>query len=108
MIDPGPYLSPHIFNILVRLRHGKIGIDADIKKAFPQIAIDDDQHEFLQMIWYENIFAQNPTMKILRFEREIFGRRQTLLFSTPTVTKKFTSQTYRRNYSKTNWRFIFR
>ena len=108
MIDPGPYLSPHILNILVRLRHEKIRIDADIKKAFPQIAIDDDQHEFLQMIWYENIFAQNPTMKIVRFEREIFGRRQTLLFSTPTVTKKFTSQTYRRNYSKTNWRFIFR
>ena len=40
------------------------------------------------MIWFENIFTQNPTMKILRFAREIFGRRQTLLFSTERLQKK--------------------
>ena len=64
MLDPGPCLLPNIFDILVRFRLEKIGIVADIKKAFLQIAIDEDQRDFLGMIWYENVFAQNPTVKI--------------------------------------------
>ena len=72
-LDPGPCLLPNIFDILVRFRLEKIGIVADIKKAFLQIAIDEDQRDFLGMIWYENVFAQNPTMKILRFVRVVFG-----------------------------------
>ena len=48
---------------------GKIGIVADIKKAFLLIVIDEDQPNFVRMIWYENVFAQNHTMKILRFAK---------------------------------------
>ena len=73
MLDPGPCLLPRIFDILVRFRLGKIGIVADIKKAFLQIAIDEDHRDFLRMIWYENVFAQNPTVKILRFSIVVFG-----------------------------------
>ena len=73
MLDPGPCLLPNIFDILVRFRLEKIGIVADIKKASLQIAIDEDQRDFLGMIWYENVFAQNPTVKILRFVRAVFG-----------------------------------
>ena len=50
MLDPGPCLLLCIFDILVRFRLGKIGIVADIKKAFLQIAIDEDQRDFLRMI----------------------------------------------------------
>ena len=50
MLDPGPCLLPRIFDILVRFRLGKIGIIADIKKAFLQIAIDEDHRDFLRMI----------------------------------------------------------
>ena len=66
-------MLPPIFDILVRFRLGKIGIVADIKKAFLQIAIDEDQRYFLRIIWYKNVFAQNPTVKILRFARLVFG-----------------------------------
>ena len=62
-----------IFDILVRFWLGKVGIVADIKKAFLQIAIDEDQRDFLWMIWYENVLAQNPTGKILRIARIVFG-----------------------------------
>ena len=72
MLDPGPCLLPCIFDILVRLRLGKIGIVADIKKVFLQIAVDEDERDFLRMIWYKNVFAQNPTVKILRFARVVF------------------------------------
>ena len=72
MLDPGPCLLLHIFDILQRFRLWKIGIVADVKKAFLQIAIDEDQRDFLGMLWYEILFAQNPTVKILRFTRVVF------------------------------------
>ena len=73
MLDPGPCLLPRIFDILVRFQLGKIRIVADIKKAFLQIAMDEDHRDFLGMIWYENVFAKNPTVKLLRFARVVFG-----------------------------------
>ena len=57
-LDSGPCLLSRIFDILVRFRLGKIGIVAYIKKAFLQIAIDENQCGFLRMIWYKNVFAQ--------------------------------------------------
>ena len=44
-----------------------------IKKVFLQIAIDEDQRDFTRMIWYKNVFAQNPTVKISLFAGIVFG-----------------------------------
>ena len=73
MLDTGLCLLPSIFDILVRFRLGKIGIVADIKKAFLHIAMDEDQRDFLRLIWYEIACSQNSTVKILRFARVVFG-----------------------------------
>ena len=73
MLDPGPCLLPHIFNILIRFWLRNVGIVADTKGVFLQIAIDEDQCEFLRMVWYKFFFAQHPTLKILRFEKAMFG-----------------------------------
>ena len=73
MLDPGPCLLQNIFNILIRFWLRNVGIVADTKGVFLQIAIDEDQREFLRMIWYKNFFAQHPTLKILRFEKAMFG-----------------------------------
>ena len=97
MLDPGPCLLPPVFDILVRFRLGMIGIVADIKKAFLQVGLDEDQRDFLRIIWYKNAFAQNPTMKILRFVRLVFGL--TLSPFINTFTKIFKWQTHQRNYS---------
>ena len=45
----------------------------NIKKAFLQIPMIENQLDFLRMVWYENVFAQNPTVKILWFARLVFG-----------------------------------
>ena len=52
---------------------GKVGIVLYTREAFLQIAIDVDQREFLRMIWFKNLFAQHSTVKILRFEKVVFG-----------------------------------
>ena len=49
------------------------GIVADIKNTFLQIAIYEDQRDFLRMMWYKNAFAKNPTVKTLHFARVVFG-----------------------------------
>ena len=52
---------------------GKVGIVLYTREAFLQIAIDVDQREFLRMIWFKNLFAQHSTVKIVRFEKVVFG-----------------------------------
>ena len=73
MLDPRTFLLHRIFDILVSFQLGKIGIVTDIKNAFLQIAIDEDQRDFLGMMQYKNVFAKNPTVKTLRFARVVFG-----------------------------------
>ena len=72
MLDPGSYLLPHIFHILVRFRLGQVRIITDIKRAFLQISIDKNHSDFLRMIWYENVFDLTPVIKLLRFARSVF------------------------------------
>ena len=50
MLDPRTFLLHRIFDILVSFQLGKIGIVTDIKNAFLQIAIDEDQRDFLGMM----------------------------------------------------------
>ena len=43
------------------------------KESFLHIAMDEDQRDFLRLIWYEIACSQNSTVKILRFARVVFG-----------------------------------
>ena len=72
-IDPSPCLLPHIFDILLRFRLGKIAMVSDIKQAFLQICMDQNDRNYLRMIWFDNALSTNPTMKLLRFTRLVFG-----------------------------------
>ena len=70
ILDPGPCLLPYIFDILIRFRLGKVGI---VRKAFLQIEIGKNDRDYLRMIWFDNLFTENPEMKILHFARLVFG-----------------------------------
>ena len=52
---PGPCLLPHLYDILLCFRLGKIGIVADIKQAFLQINIDLVHCNYLRFLWFTNI-----------------------------------------------------
>ena len=68
----GPCLLPLIFDFLIRFRTGKIGIVADVKKAFHQIEIVKEHHDFLRFLWFKDILY-NQEIITLRFKRVIFG-----------------------------------
>jgi len=64
----GPNLLSKIFDILFRFRLNKIGIVADIRKAFLNISIAPEHRDFLRFIWEEN-----DEQVIFRFRRLVMG-----------------------------------
>ena len=79
----GPYLLPHIFDALLQFQLGKIAMVSDIKQTFLQIPIDESNRDYLRMIWFDNVFSTNPTIKLLQFTRFVFG-----LTSSPSVLNR--------------------
>ena len=69
----GPQLTPLVFDILLGFRAQVIALTADIKKAFHQISVDNDDRYYLRFLWLENIFSDQPTVTRNRFARVIFG-----------------------------------
>ena len=65
-------MLPLIFDVLIRLRTGKIGIVADVKQAFHQIEIVKEHRDFLRFLWFKDILYNQETIT-LRFKRIIFG-----------------------------------
>lgn len=74
-LKQGPNLIPSIFNILLRFRLHKIGLIADIEKAFLMIGIHPDDRDALRFLWFKNVEERNPEMVVYRFCRLVFGLR---------------------------------
>ena len=55
LLGLGPCLPPHLFDILIRFRLGKIALISDLKQAFLQIQIDTEHRDFLRFLWYNEI-----------------------------------------------------
>ncbi|UYV66545.1 hypothetical protein LAZ67_4002017 [Cordylochernes scorpioides] len=50
-LETGPNLLEHIPNVLIRFRENKIGISADIRKAFQMIEVNPEDRKYLKFIW---------------------------------------------------------
>ena len=72
-LDKGPNLTPHVFNILVRFRVHRIGLVADIEKAFHQIVIEESDRNLLRFLWFKNVKDEQPEIIQYRFCRLVFG-----------------------------------
>ena len=46
---------------------------SDIKQAFLQISMDENDRDYLPMIWFDSVLSTNLTMKLLQFTRSLFG-----------------------------------
>ena len=64
----GPCLLTSIYDILLRFRLYPIGIIADIRQAFLNIAVSEEHRDFLRFLWQEN-----QDLIIYRFLRVLFG-----------------------------------
>ena len=63
----GPPLTLGIADILIRFRADKVGLEADIKRAFLNIAVDGQQRDFMRFLWIDDIRKDDPNIDIYRF-----------------------------------------
>jgi hypothetical protein len=66
----GPNLLARIFDILIRFRLNRIGILADIKQAFLNIAISSEHRNYLRFLWFD---VESGEMIVYKFLRVAFG-----------------------------------
>ena len=71
-LHSGPCLLPLIFDILLRFRIGDVALVADIKQAFLNIEIDEEERDFFRFLWVENI-SEKDKIVVYRFLRVVFG-----------------------------------
>ncbi|UYV83138.1 hypothetical protein LAZ67_22002401 [Cordylochernes scorpioides] len=69
-MEKGDNLIELIPDLLLRFRLGKYGIIADIRKAFLQIQVREEDREFLRFLWWKK---DQKTLKFYRHCRVVFG-----------------------------------
>ncbi|GFW05582.1 integrase catalytic domain-containing protein [Trichonephila clavipes] len=69
--EKGPNLIEMIPAILNRFRLGKIGVISDIRKAFLQISLHENDMNFLRFLWWEG--GNSERAVIYRHRRVVFG-----------------------------------
>ncbi|UYV75384.1 hypothetical protein LAZ67_13000077 [Cordylochernes scorpioides] len=67
----GPNLLELIPDIMLRFRLNKIGVVADIEKAFLQISVAKEDRQFLRFLWWED--GKQENLRIYQHKRVVFG-----------------------------------
>ncbi|XP_015120370.1 uncharacterized protein LOC107043389 [Diachasma alloeum] len=70
-LQPGPNLIELIPNLLMRFRERRIGIIADIRKAFLQISIGPEDRDNLRFLWKAS--SDELEYQVYRHRRVVFG-----------------------------------
>ena len=71
-MNAGPSLIKDLVSILLNFRMFKIGIIADIRKAFLQMSLAEEDRDVTRFLWRDHGDPSNP-LKIYRFCRVPFG-----------------------------------
>ena len=69
----GPALTAGIADILMHFRAHKVGLVADIERAFLNIEVDKRQRDLMHFLWINDINDEDPNIVIYRICRVIFG-----------------------------------
>ncbi|UYV70789.1 hypothetical protein LAZ67_8000618 [Cordylochernes scorpioides] len=65
----GPNVIEQIPAILLKFREKAIGVIADIRKAFLQIEVKEENRDYLRFLWWKN----NHQIQVFRHKRVVFG-----------------------------------
>ena len=74
-LETGPNYTPQLFDTLVNFRWHKIGLTADIEKAFLMVGINETDRDMLRFLWLKDPDDLNSEIVHLRFTRLVFGLR---------------------------------
>jgi hypothetical protein len=71
-LHAGPSLVNNLASVLLRFRMFKVGVVADIRKAFLQISLAEDDRDVTRFLWRKDGNLNNP-ITLYRFNRVPFG-----------------------------------
>ena len=74
-LETGPNFTRQLFDTLVKFRWHRIGLTADIEKAFLMVAIKDKDKNMVRFLWLRDPNDPNSELVQLRFIRLVFGLR---------------------------------
>ena len=69
----GPCLLSLVCDILLRFRLQKIVLISDIKQAFLNVGIREEDCDYIRFLWFKDIFSENPQITVYRFLSVVFG-----------------------------------
>ena len=72
-LEAGPCQLPKVFDILVRFRAWKFALIADIKSAFLNIRIHENDRDYLRFLWIDEILKENSNLVVKQFTSVPFG-----------------------------------
>ena len=72
-IYAAPCLLSLVFDILLRFRLQKIVLISDIKQAFLNVGIREEDCDYIRFLWFKGIFSENPQITVYRFLCLVFG-----------------------------------
>ena len=70
-LNPGPPLQNQLWNVLVRARFHPVLITGDLKQAFLQVRIHEQDRDALRFHWLKDL--RTKEIEVLRFTRALFG-----------------------------------
>ena len=68
----GRHVTPLLCHILLRFHSHAVAF-TDIEKAFLQINVNENDHDCLRFLWFNNIFSDQPKIVHNRFGRVVIG-----------------------------------
>ena len=71
LLEKGSNLLELLPTIILQFREDRIGIVADIRKAFQIIEVTEKDRDYLRFLWWEDPIKR--TVKIYRHRRVVFG-----------------------------------
>ena len=91
-LETGPNYTPQLFDTLVNFRWHKIGLTADIEKAFLMVGINEADRDMLRFLWLKDPDDLNSEIVHLRFTRLVFGLRPSPAILASTIRHHLDSQ----------------
>ena len=91
-LETGPNYTPQLFDTLVNFRWHKIGLTADIEKAFLMVGINETDRDMLRFLWLKDPDDLNSEIVHLRFTRLVVGLRPSPAILASTIRHHLDSQ----------------
>ncbi|XP_068734616.1 uncharacterized protein [Montipora capricornis] len=84
-LETRPNYKPQLFDKLVKFHWHKIGLIADLEKAFLMIGINETDRDMVRFLWFKDPSNPNSEIVQLRFTRLVFGLRPSPAILTSTI-----------------------